>query len=80
MTDPTPRQVADTHIADGYANSVDVAQLRSRAANYRPEDDAEIERLKALPDEHITPTMRTAIGYHESAREAAAELATIKEN
>jgi len=67
------------HLTEGYADTNDVPALKRRAGAYRPEDDAEVERRKALDPADVPTSTRLAIGYHESAREAAEHLANTKE-
>lgn len=73
-----PRIAAATAaMADAYAgtnDTPDIKALRQQASSYNPDLDAEIERLKAMPDDFLSPNMRMSIGLHESAKAAAAEL------
>lgn len=41
----------------------------SLAAMYRPEEDAEVERLRKIPN--LPATVRMRIGYHDRAKAAA---------
>lgn len=66
-------------IAAGYGDN-DPGRARrdaSIAASYRPEDDAEIDRLRKIPN--LPATVRMRIGYHDQAKAAAAAVATDNE-
>lgn len=68
----TPRE----HLAAGYGSPEDYAgkRERRRAAAHHPEHDAEADRLKTTIGDRLPATVRMALGYHESAREAAHKL------
>jgi hypothetical protein len=64
-------------VSEAYATKdaePDIDVLRQQAASYDATRDAEMDRLRAMPDNFITPDMRIALGLHESARAAAQQL------
>lgn len=64
------------HLAAGYGSPEDYAGKRERrkASAYRPEHDADADRLRTTVGDTLPPSVRMALGYHESAREAAHKL------
>jgi hypothetical protein len=61
---------ARQRLADAYRGSDPDEQRRQRlAATYRPERDAEMERIKNLP--RLSPQQRVTVGHHEAAKAAA---------
>lgn len=54
-------------------------RLESIAQLHNPEQAAEYERIRReVPDHKISPLQRVAMGYSESAREAAEQLENEK--
>lgn len=62
-------------IAAGYAaTDFETKKAHRRASAYRPEHDAEADRLTSTIGDALPPQVRLALGYHESAREAAQQI------
>jgi len=76
-TEPTPRQRIAAGIAEadqGHARAL----LARTASSYRPEYDEEADRLVELGKTTQLPAgVRTALGFHQEARKAHAELAAL---
>lgn len=62
----------------GSHNTAEVARLKRIADAYKPEQDAEIERLRALGDK-VPAATRVAIGYHDKAKAAHNELKKLEQ-
>lgn len=76
MTDPSPNQ----RMAAGFGDDTRAEDfnLRSRAKAYKPEHDAEADRMRSIAD-RLTPAQRMQLGYQDSARTAAETLDTRQE-
>lgn len=68
-------------LASGYDNGTtydkadpQTQHAKRKAGAYRPEDDAEADRLKTTIGDNLPPQIRMALGYHQSAREAARQI------
>lgn len=78
MTDAArkARHEAQEHLAAGYADTTEWEQKKAarKAGAYRPEYDAEADRLKTSIGDALPPSVRIALGHHTEAREAAQKL------
>ncbi len=75
MTDnPTPRErLAASHSDSSGYDGPEVRRLKRIARAHKPENDEEMDRLRALGDK-LPGATRMAVGYHDRAKSAAAEL------
>lgn len=72
----TEQRTARERLADGYGTPENYAGKRDRrrAGAHQPEHDAEADRLRTTIGDALPASVRMALGYHESAREAARKL------
>jgi hypothetical protein len=72
MTEPTTHQ----RLAAGYSAPGEFQQKKAarKAGAHKPGHDAEADRLTSTVGDALPPSVRMALGYHESAREAARNL------
>jgi len=74
-----PRQTLANAYAESDATHGERRNAR-KAGAYKPEHDAEADRLKTTVGDALPTSVRLALGYHASARDAAEQIENTNPN